>query len=426
MSKKLFLVDLDLNGNQLTHAIIEKLPYPPDAEEGRIYYDTTEHLFKYFNGNDWISQKEVRNTKNEDTNQIAIFDSSTSTVIKFRVLKGDDYIKLSNSGGVVNLTFQSGYIRFEGGSGSNSAKLKGSNTEATNTSEVAIGKWNKSNSGTLFSVGNGTGSSDRSNAFEVKANGDVILDGIEGDVQSVILDSNRKVNAIVANLMDLEVTTNQSLWWDQPGQKTIQGVNIPYSVKMNSYDGSVITHHDELVVKLTTQAGISEVRYLYDSNTGLYHSPNSYVFLNNTDFRIELEWHVTDESVEKVAKTYLYGLRAPKYYGRTSKTKDTITASDISALTNESTYSWNNLKSKSGLNIPSTSDNKLYYVYAYPSSWGALNTISNALGTYYTPETDAAGTSTFTRRTMMVHSIEYYVYIYRDFNGSSASNLIFN
>ncbi len=52
---------------------------------------------------------------------------------------------------------------------------------ANNTAEVAIGKANVSNTGstdadkTLFSVGNGTNSSNRHNAFEIRQNGDIYI-----------------------------------------------------------------------------------------------------------------------------------------------------------------------------------------------------------------------------------------------------------
>mgnify|MGYP001771994304 CR=1 FL=1 len=52
---------------------------------------------------------------------------------------------------------------------------------ANNTAEVAIGKSNVSNTGstdadkTLFSVGNGTNSSNRHNAFEIRQNGDIYI-----------------------------------------------------------------------------------------------------------------------------------------------------------------------------------------------------------------------------------------------------------
>ena len=86
---------------------------------------------------------------------------------------------------------------FEKGDGKNSAVLKGGNNQATNINEVALGKYNKSNSDTYFSVGIGTSEDDRKNAVEVKANGDIYIEGVEGRIQD-------KLNA--TNILDGQLT----------------------------------------------------------------------------------------------------------------------------------------------------------------------------------------------------------------------------
>lgn len=69
--------------------------------------------------------------------------------------------------------------KFEAGSNTSSAVLRGTGTSANNAGEVAVGKNNISSTGTdssaktLFSVGNGASSSSKSNAMEVRENGDV-------------------------------------------------------------------------------------------------------------------------------------------------------------------------------------------------------------------------------------------------------------
>ena len=63
----------------------------------------------------------------------------------------------------------------------NSSHAEGSNTVANNESEHASGRYNVSNTGstdadkTLFSVGNGTSTSARHNAFELRRNGDIFI-----------------------------------------------------------------------------------------------------------------------------------------------------------------------------------------------------------------------------------------------------------
>lgn len=69
---------------------------------------------------------------------------------------------------------------FEKGDAENSAVLKGGNNQTTCANEVALGKYNKSNSSTYFSVGIGTSDTDRKNAFEVKQNGDIYIEGVGG------------------------------------------------------------------------------------------------------------------------------------------------------------------------------------------------------------------------------------------------------
>ncbi len=53
----------------------------------------------------------------------------------------------------------------------------GTYLKVTNQNETAFGKYNKSNTDTLFSIGNGTGSSTsaRHNAFEIRQNGDIYI-----------------------------------------------------------------------------------------------------------------------------------------------------------------------------------------------------------------------------------------------------------
>lgn len=82
--------------------------------------------------------------------------------------------------GVATAEDVAGNVRFEKGTGTNSAILKGTGVTATNEGEVAVGKYNNSathatddSAKTLFSVGNGTSASDLHNAVEVRENGDI-------------------------------------------------------------------------------------------------------------------------------------------------------------------------------------------------------------------------------------------------------------
>ena len=57
---------------------------------------------------------------------------------------------------------------------------EGVNTETKNRGEHAEGRYNKSNDGTISSIGIGTGYTDRKNAFEVMENGDIYVLGLGG------------------------------------------------------------------------------------------------------------------------------------------------------------------------------------------------------------------------------------------------------
>jgi hypothetical protein len=51
---KLFLVNIDLNGNEIDNAVIQPLASAPaNAKVGKIYYDTTDHMLKTYNGTSW-------------------------------------------------------------------------------------------------------------------------------------------------------------------------------------------------------------------------------------------------------------------------------------------------------------------------------------------------------------------------------------
>jgi hypothetical protein len=71
-----------------------------------------------------------------------------------------------------------------------SSHTEGYNTITTNKAEHAEGKYNKSNSGTISSIGIGTSNTDRNNAFEVLSDGSIYVKGL-GDYDGT--------NAVVSN-----------------------------------------------------------------------------------------------------------------------------------------------------------------------------------------------------------------------------------
>lgn len=51
--QKLFLVDINLNGNQIKSASLEQLASAPSVAIGKVYYDTTKHAIGICNGTSW-------------------------------------------------------------------------------------------------------------------------------------------------------------------------------------------------------------------------------------------------------------------------------------------------------------------------------------------------------------------------------------
>ena len=106
--------------------------------------------------------------------------SETSGVIKNESVSVTYGSVADRTPGIATAEDVAGNVRFEKGTGTNSAILKGTGVTATNEGEVAVGKYNNSathatddSAKTLFSVGNGTSASDLHNAVEVRENGDI-------------------------------------------------------------------------------------------------------------------------------------------------------------------------------------------------------------------------------------------------------------
>lgn len=109
MAEKLFLVDVNLNGNQIKGAVVEKLSAAPsNPVEGQIYYNTTTKKFMYYNGTSWIAGSEYSaqtlGADDIESSQYAIYDSTTGSTFKFRAIKpGSAKITMSMSEGVISI-----------------------------------------------------------------------------------------------------------------------------------------------------------------------------------------------------------------------------------------------------------------------------------------------------------------------------------
>ena len=80
----------------------------------------------------------------------------------------------------------------------------GFNTKTTNEGEVAFGKYNKSNSNTLFSIGVGNADGDgRTNAFEVTTDGTVKIPSLENYYTKSEVDS--AISSAITTTLNTEV-----------------------------------------------------------------------------------------------------------------------------------------------------------------------------------------------------------------------------
>lgn len=111
-------------------------------------------------------------------------------------------------GGFTKFSPSTGVVSHNGGEASgNASHAEGIGTKAQNEAEHASGKYNVSNSDTQFSIGIGTSDANRKNAFEVKQNGDIYVEGVEGRIQDKlnqsIGSSSPMVSVTYAELLEL-------------------------------------------------------------------------------------------------------------------------------------------------------------------------------------------------------------------------------
>ena len=129
MSKK-FLVDINLNGNELQNAVIQNLATAPEnPKEGQHYYDTTVHAEFYWNGTAWI------NAAGDYTFQNGVEQVSGTRNVQLKVASG------ANAGNIT-LTANSNGLKAEVAEASTSVKgiveLATDEEAATGTSETVV------------------------------------------------------------------------------------------------------------------------------------------------------------------------------------------------------------------------------------------------------------------------------------------------
>lgn len=148
-------------------------------------------------------------------------DGFGELIIK-KVYSGDSkWINLPRKLGIGNKATISAVIYPEGRDRLTRANAIGSHvegigTKTENIGESAVGRFNESDSDTLFSIGIGTSDTDRKNAFEVKENGDIYIEGFEKPIQQELTELSEEVGKKVDS--DKVATIN--------GKSLLNGGNI--------------------------------------------------------------------------------------------------------------------------------------------------------------------------------------------------------
>lgn len=170
--------------------------------EGMIYKDSSDgSYYMYRNNLVFIKSPVVGQTYNV-TIQVQSYASDSSVSI--------------GGNRTYNNSLCVGHMNTTGSMGQNCA-LFGNNNIAQNASEIAVGSWNRSSENTKFTVGIGTSSTDRKNAFEVTSDGSVYINGV-GDYVGNNASSTNSVKAVIDGKQDTLVSGTSI--------KTINGQSI--------------------------------------------------------------------------------------------------------------------------------------------------------------------------------------------------------
>lgn len=161
-----------------------------------------------------------------------------------------------------------GLMNLQGGGARNCAMF-GNNNIVYNESEVAIGSWNYSLTGsTKFTVGVGTSDTDRKNAFEVTSDGSVYINGV-GDYVGNNASSTNSVKAVIDGKQDTLVSGTSI--------KTINGESILGSGDITISGGGTSTGKDVYIFETNSYIGspLPSYQFTYEDMVNISTSMNS-------------------------------------------------------------------------------------------------------------------------------------------------------
>lgn len=195
-------------------------------------------------------------------------DNDTSTVYIAPVGSADNNSMNIGGNDIGNNSLGVGLMNLSSGNAINCAMF-GNNNIVYNESEVAIGSWNHSLTGsTKFTVGVGTGSTDRKNAFEVTSDGSVYINGV-GDYVGNNASSTNSVKAIIDRKQDTLVSGTSI--------KTINGESILGSGDITISGGDTSTSKDVYIFEINSniESPLPSYQFTLDDMTNISTAMNS-------------------------------------------------------------------------------------------------------------------------------------------------------
>lgn len=178
--------------------------------------------------------------------------------------------------------------------------LFGNNNTVQNNSEVAIGSWNKSSENTKFTIGIGTSSTDRKNAFEVSTAGDVYVKGV-GSYDGTNKDSTNSIQTVINNKQDVLVSGTSI--------KTINGESILGSGDITISGGGTSTGKDVYIFNTNSYIGrpLPSYQFTYEDminiSTAMNSGNYSQMYIKFTDGNLCAVTYYDDNAISATSGT---------------------------------------------------------------------------------------------------------------------------
>lgn len=178
--------------------------------------------------------------------------------------------------------------------------LFGNNNTVQNDSEVAIGSWNKSSENTKFTIGIGTSSTDRKNAFEISTAGDVYVKGI-GSYDGTNKDSTNSIQTVINNKQDVLVSGTSI--------KTINGESILGSGDITISGGGTSTGKDVYIFNTNSYIGhpLPSYQFTYEDminiSTAMNSGDYSQMYIKFTDGNLCAVTYYDDNAITTTSGT---------------------------------------------------------------------------------------------------------------------------